>query len=44
MVQPQEKNDMIRIAAVADDQVVRTGIRGLLKKAARNKVIADAGG
>ena len=42
--QSQEKNGMIRIAAVADDQIVRTGIRGLLKKAARNKIIADAGG
>ena len=39
-----EKDDMIRIAAVDDDQLVRTGTRGLLEEAARNKFIAEAGG
>jgi YesN/AraC family two-component response regulator len=35
---------MIRIVAVDDDQIIRTGSLGLLKEAARNKIIADAGG
>ena len=39
MVQPQEKDDMIRIAAVDDDQIVRTGTRGWLKEAAIIKLV-----
>ena len=44
MVQPQEKNDMIRITVVDGHELARTGARGLLKDAAGIKVIADAGG
>ena len=44
MVQPQEKDNMIRAAGVEDRQLVSAGNRGLLEGRAEIKIIADAGG